>query len=1847
MKGRTKEKKASAPPSRWRRWRRRLLWSGATLLVIAIALRVALWLAMPSILRRVAASHDLSCSYERMDLSILGADAEVWHLVVGPAEGGEPYVDVEYCRVDVAVWELLHGRIVVRRIEADGVDVRIDRREDGSIPLLQHLARQKDADEPPPAPATGEPDKPPGDLDLSTPVRVDALRLQHVHFDVHDRSVQPPLDTRLNLNVRVSSLGVKDRPVRFQVDLFSHLTLDRLHVEGLLSGAGNEREVDLEVRLRGLRPHALEGYLHALGLRPAAREIGASFGMRVATRAAAQQKGAVEVELELEDLQADHDGETFLALERMSLEAPVAGLGELLVKSLVIEGGRLEASRSSSGVLQLGGIELDPAAPPVAGASRTPPAPVREGAGGPAGSSPAPGRYRVVLERLSLADLVLKLHDAAVEPATDLAIRLESLDVSDIVRDPQRPDAPLRFQALVRAPGLWESLNLEGEAAPFSAKKTFDYRLEMTGIAPSYLDPYLAELNAASTWEAGTFSLDTRGEVALQPDGSLGGRLELEGILLKDGEELLGIDGITISGVNLHPGKRSLEVEAVEVRGPRLAARQDASGAVEALGLRLLPAASESAVARAQEPGVEPAESSPPGATPATPAERLPWSRIRLGTLSVSEARFRLLDQGVAPEVTHEISDAGLLLEDLGMDLDPQAAEQPPASLEAWLVAPDLCERVSVTGSITTRGLETSVDLAVDGRGITGRSLASYLKPAGLDLRLDDATGTLRLRAGCDPGGDAVRVDARISAARLSEDDRELLGVDELRIEGVRLGRSSIEVESVGIESPRLRAWRDKEGLVHAGGLVYQAVTPAATSAGEPSPGRPSSGSADSKDEAPPSDEPPEQRPIPGLSSGDLPPDEPLPAPPPQKTQRMLPALPELALGSLRVSGARLHWSDSATKPELETMLEVDSELDALHIREGADPADFRISTRADGLLGESTVTGTIRLEQDAIRLSADVSAAGLRTVDLAAYLPPEIEPTLEKGVFRVQIETGVSWSPREGFECELTMNDLEYGDEAMDAALLRFETARLLSGIIDPAGGVVSLKECSLAGLEADVERTADGALALLGFHLRPSVPQSEDSEGDPKDTVETADTAPATASPGKISAPQATVLLEELPLFTLERLAAGIRRLSFTDRLRPDAAPIVIRGLQVSNPQPLELLGADPDANPPAKLLVEGRLEPVVDSFRVDAEVNAFHAEPSVHMTFIAEGFRGQGVTAVIPELREKVDGSRLEDGRIEAKLEAVLMVQRLGALAFDFSRPYGGDLTVKNASFRNTAEGPVLLGLEELTLTKLLRDPRSGSVAIESMDLAQPQGQVYRDADGLHVLDFVIKLPEPAAESAGAPAVTTEEPAAESVGESAEQPSEPSGPEIRLDRLYVHGIDFVLEDRSVDPPLRVPLADLDVEARELSSYAPYREEPIFVSLLLKAGDVSLRAPPETGMLAGVLSDAGSLVTGGEIAERRPLEERPLFEEITGGFELTLKPPLRGRARLVVNGFELEALRGLAAKRGIDLDSGVLDTTADLVFTDEGLVHTDARISFADLSVSEPPGGPIYRYLHLPAPLQTVVFALRDRNGILRVPLSLSMKSENFSGGNYLSAVATTLGKLLGTAFLKSPLRLGAAVTDFVPFIGGGGEIPEEIPLVLEYGPAQTRLNSAQERALEPFIERLDDGEPILLTLRHQLGMRDLAIVDVLGNPSREDIKEVVQALRRRKDLLLEDRRATATRTVVTLGAGLEEEGTRARLRLREIERELGVIEDDLDELYELLRSGAQRRTQRRARAAGVALGQDRLAEIRQILQRRLGWESSELETHLRLMRPRFRDVTETPSGRVTVTVGPQEEE
>ena len=219
------------------------------------------------------------------------------------------------------------------------------------------------------------------------------------------------------------------------------------------------------------------------------------------------------------------------------------------------------------------------------------------------------------------------------------------------------------------------------------------------------------------------------------------------------------------------------------------------------------------------------------------------------------------------------------------------------------------------------------------------------------------------------------------------------------------------------------------------------------------------------------------------------------------------------------------------------------------------------------------------------------------------------------------------------------------------------------------------------------------------------------------------------------------------------------------------------------------------------------------------------------------------------------------------------------------------------------------------------------------------------------------------------------------------------------MKISRLLVNGLDVRIEDHTVKPPLIVPLNNLDVDVRDLSSRPTVEDKPIRFTVLLNAGQVPLPKRDTHGAIGGALTDIAGLATGQNTKRTIGIEQRDLFSEIEASGKVSLYPKLKGWIKSSVSGLELVAFKGNAAEQGIILEAGTFDQSVDIRFPGDGSMEALPHFVVTDLEVSEPPNGPIVHYLHLPAPLDAVLAVLRDKDGSITVPLHVKVHdAKNF---------------------------------------------------------------------------------------------------------------------------------------------------------------------------------------------------------------------------------------------------------
>lgn len=1784
------------------RWLRLLFWVCTIALAVVVVLRVALWLSLPWILDRTMAQYGLEARYERLRLSLLTGDAELWHLVLVPSDANTPLVDVEYCRADVSLVTLLTRRLVVHRIEIDGMDVSLTRAEDGTFPQLRTLlvVLRERSDATPHADAEViRPFAPPREIDLTPPLRMDALRLQHVQVRFRDETVSPVFETRLDLNVRLSDLRSDKRQTRFQVILSSPPVLSQLTIEGTGSAQGRDLLAEVRVALQGVQPGAVEEYLAGLGVIPDARTIGFACDGAVRVQGIqvveandvdlpAKQSFAsgetpvrpsvpvLRVHLESKNAAMTIDGAEHFALHSAVVDANVFDSGAVRVGQVQVNRGAFHVWRRPTGMFSVGGFQF---------AGRSPRRPairtdiattVEEYSGASQSADGSSAQWS--LDGIGVRDVRFVLHDQSVSPQVDLVLDLNEVTVEHA----PSPSEGLTLTARLGAPGIVESLHAGGTMVLSSSESRVALKIVGTAICPDALQPHLRSLGLESLYRAGTFTCDVNAVFVQQDDGPFNASASITNISLQDTQELLGLKAIAVHGVRIDPPSGTTYIDQVEVSGQRLALERDPTGCLTVLGFRLTgtPSASESQGGPSPLP-VEAQSGSMETGSRAASAERS-VARIEIGRLSWHDNELTLVDRMVTPVKTFAIPDLGLELTDLVLGAEDGAGS--PASVKAWLRSPGMIDRVELSGSVAPELAGLSFDLNLHSDGVALVEMAPYLEALGAESTMTRGSlaANAKGRVGWDSQG--IRCSATVLDATLKDGDAEIAGLDRIDLAQLRLADTGLEAQRIAIERPRLTISREESGAPAFAGVRIIA-------------GR--GGQTETSSES---------------------------------------ALP-VRIGQLEVREARLQWFDHAVAPAVAQTMSVDLTLNDFALGVDAPPATVVVAVRAPGVVQQVAVSGQIQTSPLRQAVDLMLEAEGVDTGPLLAYLPPGVKPALEAGRFRARIAGELTHHPDGGRQGGIKVTDVDYRRAPEGEPLLRFDSAELAVDRFDPNAYRVSLRHLSLQGVEAAVERTPAGTLSVLGFEFGASEPTVIDppvaTDEQPNTVTISADERPGTESIALATRPDpasGTIRrAQRLPLVTLERLSLEAANLTVTDRTRPTVAPVVVSDLTIANTEGIRILGDEPDVNPPIRIDLHGRLQPLAESVRLKLEVSPFVAQPQILAQWDISRISGSGLASVSPELGVLVDANDLRHGRLSGNAQLTVQAQRRSSTEFDLSRPFGIELLARAIVFEDTEAKTVLAGLEEIRAVIPKVDLPNGSVHVKEVGLVKPQGAVRREADGFHLLGMTVKTSSAEAVAGGnAVAASAGRDANEVTAHRMEGSQGQSGPlDIRVDQFLVSGVDFRFVDNTVDPPMYIPLKGLDVEVRGFTTPGADTRGPMRFNVVATAGEV-----PLPGKGRGAADE--SVETSAEDATESPMmEDRLLFQEMSATGRLTLYPHPDGWVKAGMSGLELANFKGLARENGMTLRRGVFDASIDMRFHKDQPLSARARLVFTDLSLTEPPDGFLAKLLTLPVSLDTVLFILRDAGGSIRLPLSFKIDEQGVSRGQITQAAVGAAATLIAGAVAGSPYRVAGTIGNI---LGGEKEEPSGAETqVVQYAAAVTTLSVEQAEEVAIIAERLRRERDLSVTVRHHLSGGDIGAANSLVNLSPEDTRELLVKLRQERAELQRLRNELAGQTRLAHAAGSRGNAIVRTRRLQQAEVQLGLIERALDDLLETMRPGAEYAARRRTQDACVAIGKTRMETLAALLRIE---EIPEASGRVTFVPPRFMESDDPAGGSITLT-------
>ena len=1166
----------------------------------------------------------------------------------------------------------------------------------------------------------------------------------------------------------------------------------------------------------------------------------------------------------------------------------------------------------------------------------------------------------------------------------------------------------------------------------------------------------------------------------------------------------------------------------------------------------------------------------PPAAVPAA-APQLSIPALRISKLDLHGAEVAFRDESRTPALEHALRDVALRLE----ALDTTVPSPSPARFSCQLALEGVIEELALAGTLRAQRAPHALDLdaSLQVRGIDLAPLAPHLAPLGLAPAL--GAGELRAEFTVATQGDATRIariDARVERFAFEEGERTLAAAESLRIDGLDLGAARPEIAALALRGANMEVERSADGSLALCGLRVAApasATPeAATSAAE--------SHAESPAEAAPQA-----------------------APAPLRL-----ALPALSIGEVRVEQTRIGWNDRAFDPPVSTALTLDTRVVGL-ASDASSPAQLSLRAAVDGVAEECTLDGSLALRTgaaSALEFAARLAARGLRAGPFAKYLPAGLECTLSQGSASGQLLARAAAHPAGGIAASVLLEQVSLADAERPLAGLR--RASLDIERADPAARVVAVRELAIEGIEVAVDRQANGTLETLGLRVVPQPAQAP---------------APEAAAPQPRRLPS---YFGPLPTLSIERLALELARLELRDEsLGAGGKPLVLAA-RLSNPEPLALLAPKADKLPPLRLEARASVAGLCEALECDLALAPWASAPSFDLALRVRGLHGEPLLEHLPSLAGKLHGRELTSGEFDLHVDGEFALTRRGPLGIDWAAGIKGVIELDRCEFRAQPGGEVLAGLQRARAELARLDPQRGDVQFKSLELSTPRLRVARDAEGLHALGLVIALPPPAAGAAPQP---SSQPAPQPpVAPAPLATTSPERPDFAIARLDLDGIDVEFVDRTGPEPVVVPLKKLDLELRKFSTRSLARGGSVQFQAVLEPGTVSLPRHVRSSSLAGGLAKATAAVLKGakEAAER---EERPLFSSVTLAGRVAPLPAPTGWVTLDVSEFELTGVRGLASQQGVEIGDGLLDLSVRARLGGASGVSVQATTSLAHLRLSEPPDGPISRYLALPAPLDTVLFLLEDAEGRQRIPLSLRLGPEGVHPAQLATAAATAAAVVIGRAVASSPLRVLGTFTDALGLTGNPAPKPGEFARAFDFEPGDGG-GAADEDALEALARRLAADSSLQVTLYHEFGAADLARAARLASPDADDCRALVARARERRAGLARRREELAAEARIQTALGRETDAAVLRERVRAIDVELGLAEAALDRLLELLLPGSERRAPQRTRAAALAIAGERLERIRQALLAR-GIAPGRIET-----RPaRSLDAVREQGGRV----------
>jgi hypothetical protein len=1844
---------APKPPKRQRtpgqKWRRRIAVVLATFLLMGIAVRCAVPLLLPTVLQSVASTYGFDATYDDLDFYILGGDVGLWNLRVTPKGGGEPVLQTQYCRAAISTIGLLKGRLQVRRAEADAAVVTIERAADGSIPLLQRIQSGG-------LPGGSGGSNPNEKINLEPPLRIDILRLQNAEAHLRDNAVTPVVDVTMNLSTLISNIGVPDAKTQFNVQIHSAAgtppMLGALLIDGEAYSTPNRAAAGFTVRMIDLNLHPARAYLSAFGITPQARHISFTAGGTLeaenhaaapradsnttaptaATLPAVTQPGTLSARLELKHLQLTADSQEAAAIDNVAIVATSIGGNDLRLAADVV-GVHAKAQRRADGRPEFAGIAFG-GVPQADAPTRNPLAPPTSQ---PASTTAVPVLPAVTLEALRVRDVDLTFTDNAVTGAQPLTLAIDQFNVRDF---DTRAAAPATIEIRGSAPGIADAFTADGTAELVGAQRSMRVKVSATGVTPTALDPYLSPLGLRREMNNATFTAGLGATFKQDPDGGMHAGLTLSDLLLKQDERsLLNLQKVQVEDFYIGPQLRKIRLGKTRVSGPELNVTRNENDTIAAVGYVFDPGV------LTRPPSTPPIASAAPTTAPSTQPSNVLIPAIEIVDFEWGNVAVKYTDAASKPPVAFALRDVRARIKDL--TLDPAATSAKPGTFDLFVSSPGNFEQFSIDGSVTpalrrpgdvpkkfpgeiqnNRFLRFEVRGSATGMHFT--ELAPVLKSFGLQPVMKQGALSFRISGGIDESGNerspekprAVEVGVLIGDVRMTDGPIEWFSLHELALSEAKYD-GALNIAGFTLRDSMLKVQRDEEGRLLAAGFKL----------------------------IPPERKRPATQPVPKTGSEPAPQPTSQPAAPPD-TQLAL-DLPFVArLKNLNIVNSQIDWTDEAVDPTAHLRPRLDLSLDNVTLGADEGPGELDLTLNLPDVVKVLNLRGRFKLAPREIMANVYVRADDVSGPALAPYIPGS-RLDAASGSVRAKAYVSAAPNPAGGTAARLAVSDVVIQDGRSPEPGLTMKQLAVTLDRFDLANRVIAFGEVTANGVTVDAMRDK-GLLRIAGIAIGAPTPIKTKR---PKVNLN--------PIPVELSLDELLAQTENYaPLISLDKLDLNIDRISFKGGNFAEKVALV--DLKINAPERIELLGERPQRRPPFWILITGRIDKLIDSIDIRTNFAPFAYQPSIKSYVNVTGIHGDQLTTFVRRLRKYIVSSELTNGSFSMNFDSEFNYTRRGALGIDFTRDITANVSLNDIALKQAGNDKPLLGLEALRGERIRYAPAAKTLVAQSITIDTPTLQVVREKDGIHAAGFVFKLPEPPPAEKVVDPKNTAAPDPNVPPEQRPNLKPPVTADeikdnnilntsggIRIESLAFSGIDLYLADRVGEPATIIPITDLDGEVRGLSTRLLEKKERLNFNVLVGSGRVELPKKKAVGGIAGAIGSAANMITGKKKADAGPqTEQRYVFAQAQASGDFSIVDPSQkaaaderspamrpdGYFKFSLSALELAAIRGLAAERGINLQSGTLDLRGELRMNGTRDLNAQIYPTFNDLSVTEPANGPISRFLKLPVNLDTVLFALEDANGSISLPISVPIDAGKLETSKVVGSVIGSVSRQIMSAFGAAPTKALTLGTNLIGIDFGGNKDKDLAPVQLTYAAGESQLTPDQIKQIDGLIRRLKGDSNLQVRLVHSLGSDDRVILQQRANPSAEEAGQLGYQLRQRKFELQTRRTELAAQLRVALASQDNKLAADTQAALRTASQQISATERAMDQTLDLLRPGAARHADRRTRQSSTDLGNIRLDTVRETL---LASDVPNIAARIERVSPRPDPVEGQGNGAVAIVV------